>query len=100
MSRVRPHAPRQAEEAGQFPEDDRAEAECEEVGQLQVGEQQQVAGVTGAEGPPGGRGHGAAAGLGLAGGVDKTWHMGISIKEAAPYPFGSQTIQSGRKIPL
>ena len=69
---MRPHAPRQTEEAGQFPEADRAEAECEEVGELQVGEQQQVAGVTGAEGARGGRGHGAAAGLGLAGGVDKT----------------------------
>ena len=102
MSRVRPHAPRQAEEAGQFPEDDRAEAECEEVGQLQVGEQQQVAGVAGAEGALGGRGHGAAAGLGLAGGVDKTWHNGIwvyQIRRLPPYPFGSPTIQSGRKNP-
>ena len=77
MSRVRPHAPRQTEEAGQFPEDDRAEAECEEVGQLQVGEQQQVAGVAGAEGALGGRGHGAAAGLGLAGGVDKTLFLNL-----------------------
>ena len=78
---MRPHAPRQTEEAGQFPEADRAEAECEEVGELQVGEQQQVAGVTGAEGARGGRGHGAAAGLGLAGGVDKTRCMSM---EAAP----------------
>ena len=86
---MRPHAPRQAEEAGQFPEDDRAEAECPEVGQLQVGEQQQVAGVTGAEGAPGGRGHGAAAGLGLAGDVYKTW-----VNEC---PLVSQFTKSGRK---
>ena len=89
---MRPHAPRQTEEAGQFPEDDRAEAECEEVGQLQVGEQRQVAGVAGAEGAPGGRGHGAAAGLGLAGGVDKTCVYEFPL-------IVSQFTKSGRKRP-